>query len=78
MLLELQRWPDPLEPAATHGLAGDFVRLVEPHTEADTSALMIQLIVQAGACIGRHPYFVAEADRHYPNEFTMLPRRGSW
>src|SRR3989442_4966147 len=30
-----ERWPAPLGDAAYHGLAGKFVRLVEPTTEAD-------------------------------------------
>jgi hypothetical protein len=28
-------WPEPLGEAAFHGLAGDIVRVIEPHTEAD-------------------------------------------
>src|SRR5439155_19257907 len=28
------RWPEPIAPAAFHGLAGEVVRLIEPHTEA--------------------------------------------
>ena len=36
-------WPEPLGKAAFHGLAGDFVRLVEPHTEADPAALLLIL-----------------------------------
>jgi hypothetical protein len=30
-------WPE-LAPEALHGLAGDFVRMIEPHTEADPVA----------------------------------------
>src|SRR5215472_7873863 len=28
-------WPEPLRPAAFHGPAGELVRLIEPHSEAD-------------------------------------------
>lgn len=34
-------WPNPLGPAALHGLAGEFVRVVEPHTEADVPNLLL-------------------------------------
>jgi hypothetical protein len=38
-------WPAELEPEAFHGLSGEWVRLVEPHTEADPAALLVQLLV---------------------------------
>jgi len=28
-------WPQPLSDEALHGLAGQFLKVVEPHTEAD-------------------------------------------
>jgi hypothetical protein len=31
-------WPEPLNGAALYGAAGEFVKLVEPHTEADPAA----------------------------------------
>ncbi|NSW84278.1 MAG: DUF3854 domain-containing protein [Syntrophothermus sp.] len=65
-------WPDPPRPEAFHGLAGDFVRAVEPHTEADPVALLSQFQVMYGNIIGRTAYFEVEADRHYLNEFLGL------
>lgn len=67
-----RHWPDPLGEKAMHGLAGEFVRLVELHTEADRAALLLQFLVGFGNMIGRGPYFVAEADRHFTNEFVAL------
>jgi hypothetical protein len=64
-------WPM-LHTAALHGVAGDFVRLVEPHSEADPVALLVQFIVAFGSLIGRNAHFVAEADRHYTNIFAVL------
>ncbi len=32
-------WPEPLADEAFYGLAGDIVRTIEPHTEADPAAL---------------------------------------
>ncbi len=65
-------WPEPLGEAAYHGIAGEFVRLVAPHTEADPAALLSQFLTHSGNVIGRSSYFVAEADRHYTNIFVTL------
>ena len=64
-------WPQ-LEEAAYYGLAGEIVRTIEPHTESDPVALLVQLLVMFGSAIGRTPYFPVEADRHYPNIFVCL------
>jgi len=42
------QWPEPLNPAALHGLAGEFVNGVEPYTESDPAALLIQLLTVLG------------------------------
>jgi hypothetical protein len=41
-------WPDPPDGAAYHGLAGDVVRAIGPHSEADPVALLVQLLVAFG------------------------------
>ena len=65
------RWPDPLGEKAYYGLAGDIVRAIEPHTEADPAALLFQFLTAFGNVIGRSAYFLAEADQHYTNLFTI-------
>jgi hypothetical protein len=70
-------WPTPADPAAFHGLAGDFVHAVEPHSEADTVALLIQFMVAFGNAIGRRAHFRAESDQHYLNLFCVLVGRTS-
>ena len=65
-------YPAPLGEAAYHGLAGDFVRLVLPNTEADPAALLIQFIAGCGNIIGRKPYMVADGSRHYTNMNIVL------
>ncbi len=66
------QWPAPLDEAAYHGLAGEVVRAIDPHTEADPAAILVQFLTGYGSLIGRHAYFVAEADRHHTNLFTVL------
>jgi hypothetical protein len=65
-------WPDPLKEEAFYGLAGECVRMVEPHTEADPAALLIQLLVEFGNLIGRGPYYLVEAIRHFCNLFAVI------
>lgn len=60
-------WPDPPAPDAFYGLAGDIVRTIEPHTEADPVAILVQFIVAAGNAIGRGPHVRIEGDQHGPN-----------
>ena len=67
-----EKWPDPLAPEAFHGLAGDIVKAIEPHTEADPAALLISFKVLYGNVIGRQAHFTAEADKHYLNLFACL------
>jgi hypothetical protein len=65
-------WPDPMEPEAFYGLAGDIVRMIEPHSEADSAGLLVQLLIGLGNAIGRGPHFRAGADLHYLNLFGVL------
>lgn len=64
--------PAPLAPAAFYGLAGDFVRVVSPHTEADEAALLVQFLVAAGCLIGRGPHVPVEAVRQATNLFLCI------
>jgi hypothetical protein len=64
-------WPI-LDPVALHGLPGDVVRAVAPHTEADPVALLTQYLVAAGNAIGRRPHYRVEGDNHAPNLFAVL------
>ena len=74
--LEEAPWPT-LNPIALSGLAGDVVRLIEPHTESDPVALLLQFLVSFGNAIGRGPFYQIEGDRHYTNEFLVLVGQSS-
>ena len=63
----LTSWPEPLAQEAFYGLAGDYVKAIEPHTEADPAALLFSYFVMYGDVIGRTAHFIAEADLHYTN-----------
>ncbi len=72
LMSHVQGWPQRLEKEAYYGVAGEIVRAIEPHTEADPAALLIQLLVAFGSAVGRGPYFPVEADRHHPNLFCCV------
>jgi Protein of unknown function (DUF3987) len=71
LALSAPPWPQPGE-AAFQGLAGQIVRTIEPHTESDPMALLVQLLAMMGNAIGRAPYFAVEADKHHLNVFACL------
>src|SRR5262249_32186342 len=63
----MPRWPEPPRAEAFYGPLGEFVRRLEPHTEADPMAVLVQPIVGFGNVIGRTVHFQVEADKHYTN-----------
>ena len=79
----LAPYPAPLGEDAYYGTAGRFVRLVEPHTEADPSFMLIQFLGYVGNIVGRRAFVWAGADKHYSNIFlcgvgpTSSGRKGS-
>jgi hypothetical protein len=64
-------WPK-LAPEALYGLAGEVVRLYEPHTEADPVALLLQFHTYFGSAIDRTTYYLVEADEHHGNLYVVL------
>ena len=56
---------------------------LEPHTESDTTAMLVQLLAAVGNAVGRGPGFQVEADRHHCNLYvgivgdTASSRKGS-
>lgn len=67
----VDRWPK-ADPRVYHGVAGDFVRAVAPHTEADPIAVLGQFLVMIGSVNGRSAYYPVGAGRHYTNEYLAL------
>ena len=65
--LVISKRPDPARPEAFYGVIGEFVRRLEPHTESDPMAVLVQLYVGFGNLVGRTAHFLVEADKHYCN-----------
>ena len=66
-----ESWPV-LDDAALHGIAGEIVRTLAPHTESDPVAILIQTLTLTGNVIGRNAYYQVESDRHHANLFAVL------
>ena len=64
-------WPEMPE-EALYGLPGEVVRVLDPHTEADPNAILLQFLIMVGNAIGRGPYYQIEGDRHYLKLFGVL------
>lgn len=56
-------WPT-LDTAALHGLAGEVVRLIEPHTEADPVALLVSFLSEFGVTLNRGPHLILDGSYH--------------
>lgn len=75
-------WPE-LAPQALHGLAGEVVAAIDPHTEADPAAVLVHFLVGFGNLIGREPHFRVGGTEHHTNLFacfvgaTAAGRKGS-
>jgi hypothetical protein len=66
-----------MEDAAFHGLAGAIVRRLEPHTEADSRAMLVQFLVAFGNCLGRGPHVRVEDTEHHACEYVIVVGRSS-
>ncbi len=64
-------WPV-LKPEALYGFAGEAIRLISPHTEADDAAILFQLLAAVGVAVGRRPHYLVESDRHHANLFIAI------
>jgi hypothetical protein len=64
-------YPSPLAPAAFHGLTGDFVRRVLPHTEANEPALLFAFHIGFGNLIGRTAHGAVGPTPHFCNNYVV-------
>jgi hypothetical protein len=65
-----QPWPT-MEREAFHGLAGDVVGMIEPHTEADSNGILLQFLTMFGNAVGDAPYYQIEGDKHHSKLFVV-------
>jgi hypothetical protein len=66
----LQVFPT-IHQAAFHGLAGEIVEAIEPHSEADPVAILVNVLTAVGSVIGSGPHFLVEKSEHHLNLFVV-------
>lgn len=59
------------------GFAGEFVRAVEQHTEADPAAILYQFLVCFGNCITTNAFYRQEWTKHNAREFVLIVGRSA-
>jgi len=64
-------WPT-LSEEARSGLAGDVLAAIEPHTEADLVAVLVNVVIAFGNAAGRSPHVKVGDDRHGLNLYAVL------
>lgn len=64
-------WPL-LPREALHGLAGEVVQVIAPHSEVDPAAILVQLLTAIANVIGAGPHCVVESTCHGLNLFVVL------
>jgi Protein of unknown function (DUF3987) len=67
-----QQPPGPPHAAVYHALVGEVVRAIEPHSEADPVALLVEVLLAFGNAIGRGPGLQIEGDFHPTNEYAVI------
>jgi hypothetical protein len=60
-----------LEPQAFHGLAGDIVRAIEPYSESDPAALLLNVLAAFGSMIGSSSHAMVNHDEHPGRLFVV-------
>jgi hypothetical protein len=63
-------WPV-MHEAAYYGLAGEVVRRIELHSEADPVAILLQFLAAFGNAVGISPYYQVEGDKHRAKLFIV-------
>jgi len=69
---KVHSYPSQMPEAAYFGLAGDIVKAISPHTEADPVALLLTGIVFFGNCVGSRPHIKVGADKHTPRIYATM------
>src|SRR5262249_45243375 len=70
-------WPQMDRNVAYIGIVGKIVETIEPHTESDPNAVLIQLLGACGNSLGRTAFYKVDGARHYANIYSVLVGKSS-
>ncbi|EGD51732.1 hypothetical protein TheetDRAFT_1410 [Thermoanaerobacter ethanolicus JW 200] len=65
-------WPADFTKEAYHGLAGEFVKLIEPYTEADPAALLMTFLTIFSCYIDKKIFMQIGTEKIYSNIYTLI------
>lgn len=65
-------WPKPPDDDAFYGLAGRIIERIAPHTEADRTALLVNLLVHFGIAAGSYPHVLIGNTKHTAKLFCGI------
>jgi hypothetical protein len=65
-------WPETLRVEAYQGIAGEIVNLIEPASESDPAALLLQFLTLFGNAIGPKAFYRVERTKHHANLFSLI------
>jgi len=60
-----------IDNVAFYGLAGEIAQTIEPYSESDPSASLVNTLVAFGNVIGSGPYFLVDKTQHHMNLFVV-------
>jgi hypothetical protein len=69
-------WPKPPADVAYYGVCGQIAREIEPYIEADSAALLRNLITIAGVAMGRGPHLEVAAGQHTNEDVCVVGDTG--
>ncbi len=72
LLVPKSDWNGTLSDSAFHGLAGDVVKHILPHSEADPAALLVNFLAIFGNTVGTWPHFTVSGGEHRMKLFLVL------
>lgn len=67
-----EAWPPAIEEAAYHGILGDIVREIAPHTEADPVGILAVLLSGVGNALGRTAHALVIGKPHHARINAVL------
>ena len=70
-------YPPPLDEVALYGLAGEIIKAIEAHSEADPIALLMNFLTVFGNVIGCGSWFMVGAEKHHLKLFCTFAGESS-
>lgn len=69
---EEKKFDSQISSHAFHGFVGEIMSKIEPHTESDIVAILINFLTFMGNIIGPNPYFMAQSKKNYGKIFSVI------